>query len=74
MLSDAEVAAKGSAMAKYASQLEVMPAFLAAFVRRSEPFVLLSAGDVGETERMISQSANSEYRSDRPRDYRTPNR
>jgi LmbE family N-acetylglucosaminyl deacetylase len=40
-LTDGEVAGKRAALAAYASQQEVMPALLAAFVRADEPFVLL---------------------------------
>lgn len=41
-----EVALKGRAMAQYVTQQRQMTAFLAAFVRRSEPFTLLSLDDV----------------------------
>ena len=73
MLSEREVAVKGSALAQYVSQQEVIPGVLAAFVRRSEPFVLLSAGELRETEHMINQSLMSGRRSGRPQGSRTPN-
>jgi len=45
-LSDAEVDAKRVALLRHASQQEHMPAFMAAFVRRTEPYVVLTAGDM----------------------------
>ncbi len=74
MLSEGEVAVKGSALAKYVSQEEVIPGLLAAFVRRSEPFVLLTASELRETEHMVNQSVNSGYRAERSRAPGTPNR
>ncbi len=41
-LSDGEIAAKRAAVAKYVTQQEVMAPFLAAFVRRTEPFAILT--------------------------------
>jgi LmbE family N-acetylglucosaminyl deacetylase len=46
-LTDAEIAAKRAALARYATQQEVVPTFLAAFVRRTEPFRVLSRRDIG---------------------------
>ncbi len=41
-LTDTEVVAKRRALAQYASQQQVMPAFLAAFLRRTEPFTVFT--------------------------------
>ncbi|MFI5396010.1 MAG: PIG-L deacetylase family protein [Candidatus Binatia bacterium] len=41
-LTDTEIAAKRRALARYASQQEVMPSLLAAFVRRTEPFTVFT--------------------------------
>lgn len=45
-LDDLEVARKRAALARYASQQEVMPDLLAAFVRRCEPFTQMTHADV----------------------------
>lgn len=42
ILTDKEVTAKRRALAQYESQQRVMPAFLAAFVRRTEPFTVFT--------------------------------
>jgi LmbE family N-acetylglucosaminyl deacetylase len=45
-LSEREEKRKADALASYASQQEVMPGLLAAFVRRTEPFTLLTPAEV----------------------------
>jgi LmbE family N-acetylglucosaminyl deacetylase len=45
-LGEREVERKGEALARHATQQEVMPVFLAAFVRRTEPFTCLTSADV----------------------------
>lgn len=45
-LSEREEKRKADALAAYATQQEVMPGLLAAFVRRNEPFTLLPAAEV----------------------------
>jgi LmbE family N-acetylglucosaminyl deacetylase len=45
-LSEREEKRKADAVASYTSQQEVMPGLLAAFVRRTEPFTLLTAAEV----------------------------
>jgi LmbE family N-acetylglucosaminyl deacetylase len=71
-LSDAEVAAKQAAVSRYESQREVMASLLAAFVRRTEPFVLLSPAVLQETGHIVAQSAATEQELQRPRHRRTP--
>ena len=72
-LSDAEVAAKSTALAKYETQQEVMPSLLAAFVRRTEPFVLLPPTALREAETMIEHPATGGKKVRRLHQ-RTPNR
>ena len=45
-LTPSEVAAKAGALAAHASQQRAMESFLAAFVRRSEPFTELDLADI----------------------------
>jgi hypothetical protein len=45
-LSEREEERKAQALASYASQQEVMPGLLAAFVRRTEPFTILPPAEV----------------------------
>lgn len=71
-LSDAEVAAKRAALARHESQQEQTARFLAAFVRHTEPFVLLTAAALREVGHMIEQSAGTEQKLHRPRDRGTP--
>ena len=52
-LSDGEVATKREALARYGSQQEVMPEFLASFVRRTEPFTVLTSDELHRTGHMI---------------------
>lgn len=52
-LTEAEVASKANALAEYTSQQRQMPALLAAFVRGSEPFTVLTADDLRRTERIV---------------------
>lgn len=72
ILSEAEMTKKAAASAKYETQQEVVAGLLAAFVRRTEPFVLLSPAALQEVGRMVEQSATAEQRLQRPRDRRTP--
>jgi LmbE family N-acetylglucosaminyl deacetylase len=46
-LTPKEVAAKAAALAAHTSQQRAMAAFLAAFVRRSEPFTIFDASEIG---------------------------
>ena len=71
-LSDAEVTAKRAALARYESQQEQMASLLAAFVRQTEPFVLLTAPARPKLERMIEQSAGTAQQPHRPHDHGTP--
>ncbi len=45
ILTDKEVSAKRRALDQYASQQQVMPALLAAFVRRTEPFTVFTGAE-----------------------------
>ena len=56
-LTDEEIATKRAALAKYTSQQEAMPVFLAAFVRRTEPFTILTAAELRNVEYMIEPAA-----------------
>ena len=51
-LTDAEIAAKRAALARYTTQQEVVPTFLAVFVRRTEPFRVLSRRDIGRVSQV----------------------
>jgi LmbE family N-acetylglucosaminyl deacetylase len=44
-LTDSEVSAKRRALARYASQQQVMPGLLASFVRRTEPFTVFTGAE-----------------------------
>ncbi len=57
---DAERSAKGAALARYASQQEVMASFLAAFVRRTEPFRILAPPDLERIAGSIERTIGSE--------------
>ncbi|HVN84562.1 MAG TPA: PIG-L family deacetylase [Candidatus Binatia bacterium] len=61
-----EIATKRAALAKYTSQQEAMPAVLAAFVRQTEPFVVLSPAPPLEIGRWI------EHRGRHPLPPQTP--
>jgi LmbE family N-acetylglucosaminyl deacetylase len=54
-LSDAEVRAKRTALARYQSQQEATASFLAAFVRRTEPFSLFTRRGVERVDRLIAK-------------------
>lgn len=53
VLTDEEIATKRLALAAYESQQEEMASLLAAFVRRTEPFVRLTGTDIGEVGHLI---------------------
>jgi LmbE family N-acetylglucosaminyl deacetylase len=53
VLTDEEIATKRAALGAYQSQQEEMASLLAAFVRRTEPFVRLTSTDVGEVGHLI---------------------
>jgi LmbE family N-acetylglucosaminyl deacetylase len=55
-LADAERAGKSRALARHASQQEVMGSFLASFVRRTEPFRVLGERDLERTTAAIERS------------------
>ncbi|MBI3785962.1 MAG: PIG-L family deacetylase [Deltaproteobacteria bacterium] len=55
LLGDDEMAGKRAAMAKYGSQQEEMPSFLAAFMRRTEPFSVLTAKDAKNIDQEIER-------------------
>jgi LmbE family N-acetylglucosaminyl deacetylase len=65
-LSKLEVTEKGAALAKYETQQEVTASLLAAFVRRTEPFVLLSPAALRDATKMIEQSAIAGRKVRRP--------
>jgi LmbE family N-acetylglucosaminyl deacetylase len=54
-LAEREVRAKSAALARYESQQEVMRSFLAAFVRRDEPFTAITADEVEHVDRSIER-------------------
>jgi len=54
-LTDAEVATKRAALAKHVTQQEEMPALLAAFVRRTEPFTLIDTAQLQHVASMIER-------------------
>lgn len=54
ILTDKEVAAKGAALAQYGSQQRETRSLLAAFVRRTEPFTLMTAADLPRVGEMIA--------------------
>ena len=54
-LRDAEVRAKHAALARYESQLREMRPFLSAFVRRTEPFMVVPPDELEHVDRMISR-------------------
>jgi LmbE family N-acetylglucosaminyl deacetylase len=54
-LTDAELSTKQAALQKYATQLAVMAPFLTAFVRRTEPFTLLSREEIEQVSRTIER-------------------
>ena len=53
VLTDAEVGLKGTALARYATQQEVMGSLLAGFVRRTEPFTVFSKAQFEHLGRLI---------------------
>jgi LmbE family N-acetylglucosaminyl deacetylase len=55
-LTDDEISAKRTALAKYVSQQEAMAVLLAAFVRRTEPFTVLTGADLQHIEQMIEHA------------------
>lgn len=55
-LDEAEAARKGAALRCYESQRELMPSFLAAFVRRTEPFTVMTGAEVEGVELQIEMS------------------
>ena len=54
-LTDAEMATKRAALAKHVTQQEEMPALLAAFVRRTEPFTLIDTTQLQHATSMIER-------------------
>jgi LmbE family N-acetylglucosaminyl deacetylase len=54
-LTDADVAAKRNALARYASQEEQLRPFLAAFVRRSEPFTVFPPDEIDHVDRTVER-------------------
>jgi LmbE family N-acetylglucosaminyl deacetylase len=54
-LTDAESARQRAALARYASQQEVMPAFLAAFVCRNAPFTEFTTAEVQRIPEVLHQ-------------------
>ena len=62
-LSDAERSAKAAALARHASQQEIMASFLRAFVRRSEPFRMLGSADLAEITASVERSIESQRSS-----------
>ena len=54
-LSQREVATKAAALRRYATQQEVMPALLAAFIRSTEPFALFTAEEVRDVAQLIDR-------------------
>jgi LmbE family N-acetylglucosaminyl deacetylase len=56
-LTDAEVAGKRAALARYASQQEEMASLLAAFVCRSEPYTVLTGRELQRVGHMIERRA-----------------
>jgi LmbE family N-acetylglucosaminyl deacetylase len=52
-LTDAEIAAKAAALARYKSQQEVMAPLMAAFVTRTEPFTVYSWAEAAQVGRLI---------------------
>jgi hypothetical protein len=63
-LDDAEEAGKREALAVYRSQQQVMPALLAAFVRRTEPFTVFTADEVRHaTDRARREGPRGDPRS-----------
>ena len=71
-LSEAETTKKAAAAAKYETQQQAIAGLLAAFARRTEPFVLLSPRALQEVGRMIEQAPAVEPRRQKPGDKRTP--
>jgi len=65
ILSEPEVARKATALAKYETQQQVSASLLAAFVRRSEPFALLSPATLREVGQMIDSAAAEKKRQSR---------
>jgi hypothetical protein len=54
-LTPAEMRAKDAALARYASQREATASFLAAFVRRTEPFSIFTRRGVERIDRLIAK-------------------
>jgi len=54
-LNDREIARKRAALAEHKTQNEVMGPCLGAFVRRTEPFILLSPDDVQRAEYVVAE-------------------
>jgi LmbE family N-acetylglucosaminyl deacetylase len=54
-LTDAEMASKRAALAKHLTQQEEMPALLAAFVRHTEPFILIAPAQLQHVASMIER-------------------
>jgi LmbE family N-acetylglucosaminyl deacetylase len=65
-LSDAERNAKAAALARHASQQEIMASFLRAFVRRSEPFRVLGPTDLAKITASVERSIESQQGSPKP--------
>jgi LmbE family N-acetylglucosaminyl deacetylase len=56
-LTDGEVARKRGALARHVTQQEVSPAFLAAFVHRTEPFTVMTLAEVEHADGLIAARA-----------------
>ena len=56
-LTPAEVSGKRAALACYRTQQEVMPTFLAAFVRRTEPFTVVPGRELGDVRALLARLA-----------------
>lgn len=55
-LTPSETAFKRAALARHATQREIMGSLLAAFVRRTEPFTLLSTGALARAGKLVERS------------------
>ena len=58
VLSDDELAVKQAALEKYRTQLSVMGPFLTAFVRRTEPYMLLQPAEMERVAEVIEKGVD----------------
>jgi LmbE family N-acetylglucosaminyl deacetylase len=72
VLTDEEIAAKHAALDAYRSQQEEMASLLAAFVRRTEPFVRLTSTDIGDVEHLIGAANQTGRDARKPEDHESP--